>query len=251
MFSRNYYFRFSPVGTVLAILGVALFASLGTWQVYRAIEKQQLQDDYDRKSEQPAFVLNENIDNLQNKMFLATRLVGHYDAENELLIDNTVYQGTAGYYVMTPFVLKDTARNGAEAVIMVNRGWIPVGRDRNQLPELSVPAGEITISGQLAPPKSLPPLILGELPLKDRVWPYLDMEKFVRRSGYDVLPLIILLDEKDSNGYVRDWPEYESRVGMHIGYAIQWYVFALIVLATYIGLNLKKREPQQTDTDKP
>jgi surfeit locus 1 family protein len=148
---------------------------------------------------------------------------------------------------MAPFILNVTDKN--KQVIMVNRGWVPVGRDRNIIPELETPAGEISIRGVLAPPRSKPPLILGELDIENKVWPYFDGEQYARRIGRKVLPVIILLSENGPNGYVRKWPKYEAKVGMHIGYAIQWYVFALIVIATYFGLNIKQRDINDSRTD--
>ena len=243
---KNYYFRFSLLGTILAIAGVALFGTLGVWQTYRAIEKQSLQDEMDIKVQLPPFMLNDAIDDpdkndLSNKKFLKAEANGFYDEDNIILLDNIVQDGSAGYYVMAPFIL-ETAGDDRQ-VIMVNRGWVPVGRDRKITPELETPTGTIHIQGVLAPPRSKPPLILGELDIENIVWPYYDGERYAERIGKKVLPVIILLSENDPHGYVRKWPKYEAKVGMHIGYAIQWYVFALIVIATYFGLNIKKKAP--------
>lgn len=240
MLFKQYYFRFSLLGTILAITGTALFTSLGVWQTYRALEKQQLQAEMDIKVQQPAFVLNSEADGVNEKKYLKTIATGFYDKSNEVLIDNTVHNGSAGYYVMTPLLLK-IPHQEEQIVIMVNRGWVPVGRDRNILPELETPVKEIRIQGVITPPKSKPPLILGELDIQAKVWPYFDSEKYAKRIGQNIMPMIILLDHNDAHGYVREWPKYETKVGMHIGYAIQWYVFALIVIATYFGLNIKKR----------
>jgi len=248
MLLKNYYFRFNLAGTLLAIIGITLFSALGIWQSNRAIEKQQLQEDFDRKNTQAAFLLNTSVDRLEAKKFLKTEVVGHYDSASEKLIDNTVHKGNAGYYVMTPFVLKDH-NSDRPLIIMVNRGWVPVGRDRNELPKLEAPAGEVRIKGQLAPPKSKPPLILGELPVREKVWPYFDLTVFRQNASAEVLPLIILLGQDEEGGYVREWPKYESKIGMHIGYAIQWFVFALIVLVTYLGMNIKKREMNEHADD--
>ncbi len=244
---NNYYFRFSLLGTVLAIAGLALFGSLGVWQTYRAIEKQALQDEMDIKVQLPPFVLNDAVDDLDGKKFLKTEASGVYDKDNIILLDNIVQDGVAGYYVMAPFILETSG--GGTQTIMVNRGWVPVGRDRKILPELETPTGEIQIQGVLAPPRSKPPLILVEPVIEDKVWPYYDGERYAERIGRKVLPVIMLLSENDPYGYVRQWPKYETKVGMHIGYAIQWYVFALIVVATYFGLNIKKREVDDNRTN--
>jgi len=233
----NYQFRFSLLGTILAIIGLSIFTTLGTWQVYRAMEKQQLQAEMDIKLEQPILQLNKNIADIESKKYLKVHAQGHFDNAHEILIDNMVQNGNAGYHVLTPFVLQ-----ADKSVILVNRGWVPVGRDRRILPELSAPTKNITIQGIISPPKSRPPLLLGDPDIKSKVWLYFDAIQFKKKSGKDVLPVIILLDKDNEHGYTREWPKYEVKIGMHIGYAIQWYVFALIVLVTYISLNLKKKK---------
>jgi surfeit locus 1 family protein len=235
MLFSNYKFRFSLLGTVLALVGISLFSSLGTWQVFRSFEKQELEKQLHHKQQQQAFKLDRAIENIKQKHYLLAEATGHYDKANEVLIDNVIYKGKAGYHVLTPFVL-----NEDQSVIMVNRGWVPVNRDRRILPEIKTPEGKITILGKIAPHKSKPPLILGEIDTSKKDWLYFDKEVFAKKTGTPILPVIILLDKNDANGYVREWPKYEDKVGMHIAYAIQWYVFALIVLVTYFGVNLKK-----------
>ena len=39
----------------------------------------------------------------------------------KFLLDNRVHQERAGYHVLTPF-----RADGAEAVVLVNRGWVPL-----------------------------------------------------------------------------------------------------------------------------
>jgi len=238
MLASNYYFRFSFLGTILAILGISLFFSLGTWQVNRAGVKEKLQHDIESRQNQPSFTLQRSIDNISSKSFVPVKALGHYDAKYEILIDNEIQQGKAGYHVLTPLILSDD-----QSVIMVNRGWVPLGRSRDVLPELTAPAGSLVIHGRISPHKSKPALILDQGNIEPgKVWQFFDFEKYTKYTGYNLLPVVILLDKKSSDGYIRNWPKYTSKVGMHIGYAVQWYVFAVIVLITYIAVNLKKKE---------
>ncbi|MDH5600384.1 MAG: SURF1 family protein [Gammaproteobacteria bacterium] len=212
-----------------------MFSSLGTWQVFRAMEKEELQKKMDFKYEEKTFILKRGINNIESKNYIQVEAIGHYDKINEILIDNAIHKGRAGYHVLTPFILKED-----QSVIMVNRGWIPVNRDRSVLPELKTPDGRLHISGIIAPPKSKPPLILGEPDISSKLWLYFDEKVFEKKIGQPILPMIILLGENDEHGYIRKWPKYEGKASMHIGYAIQWYAFALIVLVTYLGVNFKK-----------
>ncbi len=233
----NYQFRFSVLGSIMALLGVLLFSALGTWQVFRAIEKQQLQENMHQKQQQAAIILNRNIENIEQYKYLEVEARGHYIKEGEVLVDNIIHHGKAGYHVLTPFKL-----SGSGDVIMVNRGWVAVGNDRKLLPQLDVPQGSQILHGKLAPHRSLPPIALDNPNTEKNVWLYFDRVRYTKKTGLELLPLVILLNPDEAGGYVREWPEYESRVAMHIGYAVQWYVFALIVVATYLGVNMKKIE---------
>lgn len=241
---NNYHFRFSLLGTILALIGLLIFSTLGTWQVFRAIEKEGLQLEMDNKKKASVFYFNKYPEDIASKTFLNAEVEGHYDTSNEILIDNMVHNGSAGYHVLTPFILQ-----GDNSVILVNRGWVPVGKDRNILPDLDSPSGMIKIHGIISQPRSKPPIILAEPDSKSKVWLYFDESVFEKMSGSKVMPVVILLSKEDEYGYVRVWPKYEAKVGMHIGYAIQWYVFALIVIATYLGVNFKKRNPDDRATD--
>ena len=233
---KHFYFRFSLLGTILAIIGISVFSSLGIWQSYRALEKQQLQETMNRNASNEAFQLKAYIPEIDQKIYHKVNAAGHYDKYNEILIDNAIHSGKAGYHVLTPFILEDD-----QSVIMVNRGWVPVGRDRNILPSIETPQEAMTIHGIITPHKSKPPLILGEQDMTAKVWLYFDNEKYLERTKFTLLPVIILLDAKDKFGYVREWPKYDAKMSMHIGYAIQWFAFALFVIVTYFGVNIKKK----------
>jgi len=217
-------------------MGIVLFSFLGTWQVFRAIEKQALQENMENKLSEQVLMLDKKTENIESQAFVQVKAIGHYDKKNGILVENIKYKGQIGYHVLTPFILKQD-----HSVIMVNRGWIAQNRDRNILPVIDTPQGEREIHGRISPHKSKPPLILGELDTSAKAWLYFDKDIFEKKMGKEILPVVILQDKDDAFGYIREWPKYEEKVGMHIGYAIHWYVFALIVLVTYLGVNIKKR----------
>ena len=51
---------------------------------------------------------------------------------------------------------------------------------------------------------------------------------------------MMLQSPQDDSGFVRQWPEPQANVGMHIGYAIQWFAFALIALLVWLRLSLQR-----------
>jgi surfeit locus 1 family protein len=76
-------------------------------------------------------------------------------------------------------------------------------------------------------------------------WPYMTVELFAATVDYALEPFVILQDPQDAGGFVRQWPVEMPKEGMHLGYAIQWFAFALISLGFYLRLSLvrdKRRE---------
>ena len=236
MWLKNYYFRFSLFGTIMAVLGIVLFSSLGVWQASRASEKLQLQEMIDARAANAPVDLKSVLSDLENNIFARVIASGYYLSQHEILIDNQVHKGQAGYHLVSPLQLD----NGA--VILVDRGWIPTGRDRNVLPSIDTPKSRVELKGTLALPKSKPALVLDNSEQQaSKLWPYLDLEKYQEHSGLAVLPFIMLLSDQSQDKTIRDWPKYDAKAGMHIGYSIQWFAFAVIVLVTYFGVNIKKK----------
>ncbi len=59
-----------------------------------------------------------------------------------IYLDNKIFQGMAGYQVITPLRIGKSSMH-----VLVNRGWAPANRDRNKLPEVPAPNGEVVVSG--------------------------------------------------------------------------------------------------------
>ena len=64
------------------------------------------------------------------------------------------------------------------------------------------------------------------------------VELFAAGVGYPVQPFVLLQSRDDAHGFIRDWPREMPKEGMHLGYAIQWFAFALISLGIYLKLSL-------------
>jgi surfeit locus 1 family protein len=132
--------------------------------------------------------------------------------------------------------------------ILVNRGWVPVGADRNVLPQIETPLTEVEVTGYLQD-------ISGryiELSNPDesrgtwqKVWQNLDVARYKREMPFALQPAIILLDpENSSGGYKRDWPKPNFRIDVNRGYAIQWYLMSIALVIIYLVTNFKKISPQ-------
>ena len=119
--------RFNPSlwPTLVVLLILPLFASLGFWQLDRAEQKRTLHHEFQARQEAEAIDLNskqmlfEIYDELNWRNVFTE---GAFPRDINILLDNQVENGVAGYYVYTPFKLKEQ-----EVWVLVNRGWLPVG----------------------------------------------------------------------------------------------------------------------------
>ncbi len=235
----NYEFKPSLTGLLVLLICIPLFIKLGLWQYGKAEQKQLLQSRYDSLQyarEEPLPVLIKTPEDWRYKPVVAQ---GQYLADYQILLDNQVEGEQAGYHVVTPFKI-----SGREEVVLVNRGWIPASGNHSEVPAVTVPAGELTIHGRgwlpgqkfysLGKPEQ-------EAPLKWRVvWQNMDMQAYQQAVPYKVLPVLIRLAPEDADGFVRNWVMPAERITTHIGYAYQWFGFALAAMAIYIFVSIKK-----------
>jgi surfeit locus 1 family protein len=55
------------------------------------------------------------------------------------------------------------------------------------------------------------------------------------------MPVVVRLDPEAPGGYVRDWPKPAERIATHIGYAYQWFGFAVATLCIYLYVSFRKK----------
>ena len=225
--------------TLVTVALLSLLLGLGKWQLDRAAWKQALIDrelEISQQSPQPL------LDVLAAGGVLDFRPVvarGSYDLNRQLLLDNRIHEGRPGYQVLTPLRL-----DGTDSIVLVNRGWLPLGRSRSELPDLPGPNGAIPVSGTLARlPEKIFRLDDAEEPMSG--WPqviqHVEFSKIEQRLGEAVLPVILQLGNEQPHGFSRDWkPVYGIGPEKHTAYAMQWFTLALVLLVIYVGVNMKR-----------
>jgi surfeit locus 1 family protein len=239
LFFKNH--RFSPrwYFVVATIVLCALFVQLGCWQLRRAALKEHLQQVFAARLHLAPISLNQLPRN-SDILYYPVTATGHYDNAHTVLLDNKIYAHRVGYEVLTPLVEKNH-----QPAVLVNRGWIPAPVDRRVLPVIPAVMGEHTIVGNVY-------LILGKpFTLGDRVepndgWPRrvqaLDISLLQNILKQPLYPFVVLLSPEAQAGFVRDWQPVQSMPpSRHIGYAVQWFAFAAVLLIIFFVLNLRKR----------
>ena len=226
-------------GVALVALGLAVFVSLGYWQLGRAHEKQALFDAFMQGSQDTVDATGLGFDELAR--YQHVRLRGAYDATRQILLDNMPsVTGRPGFRVLTPFERAD-----GRGWVLVDRGWVPLGATREDLPDVTVGVREREVSGILDV-LPIPGMRVGPAAAPGGTeWPRVllfpteaDVESAL---GVDVEPRIVLLDAGTADGFERKWrPSLGFGPERHLGYAIQWFAFALVAVVIFIALNLRR-----------
>jgi surfeit locus 1 family protein len=222
----------------LTCAALATFVSLGSWQLGRAREKQALTRAFEAGRAETIDAYGRAFDELPR--YQHVRLRGVYDSGRQILLDvMPSADGQAGYRVLTPLERAD-----GRGRVLVDRGWLPPGRSRDVLPDISVATDEREVSGILDV-LPVPGLRVGPATAPgNEAWPRVmlfpteaDVESAL---GADVEARVILLDSEASDGYERRWrPALGFSPERHLGYAIQWFAFATVAIVIFVALSLR------------
>jgi surfeit locus 1 family protein len=220
--------------TVATAVFVALTLSLGNWQVQRATYKRTLQARADAAERDSVLHIGSEKLNKEDLLYRQVEVKGVFDPAHEILLDNRIYNGIAGYHVLTPLKIE-----GGNRYVLVNRGWVPVGKDRRALPRIPRLAFSVKIHGLALDPNTRYFELPGAQPAGN-LWQNLNFERYVALSGLNLQPLLLQQSNDTGDGLIRDWPRPDTGIATHVSYAIQWYGLAATLVVLWLTLNLKR-----------
>lgn len=242
MTATTHQFRAQAIPTFFVVLLVPVFCGLGIWQLDRADQKRSTSASLEMRRTLAALPIADPLPDAQQLEFRKLIARGSFLNEETVLIENRKHLGKTGFHVITPLVT-DT-----DQVVLVNRGWVPRPEQDTQ-PNFPKPVGRLHIEGEVRLPQ--PPALELDLNIDPAEamphWPFLTLEHYSSWSGLEILPFVILQAPEDSSEFVRRWPQPKVNDAMHIGYAVQWFAFALIALVIWLGLSIHKKDSTGTD----
>ncbi|MEO8848391.1 MAG: SURF1 family protein [Casimicrobiaceae bacterium] len=222
------------VPTLAAAALVALFLCAAYWQHARMQGKEVLRAKLEAARAMPAIDLPQQVTDWSTWRFQPVALAGHYDSRHQILIDNRIEQGRVGYHVVTPLLLHDGRS------VLVDRGFVPRGASRSDVPQPAVEAGDVVVHGRIQLPGRY--LEFGTAAPEGSVWQNLDPARFAAATGIAVLPVIIEQDSQDAHdGLVRNWPPPDFGVDTNRSYMLQWIAFAVVVAGLWVGFRFFRK----------
>ena len=249
---KRYQFKpslFSVIGTIFLML---IFISLGCWQLYRYEYKHTLKSKYDTALNNLPTQLSKLVsDDLHGKnipRYTKVKIQGNYIKNKSIFLDNRTQNHRPGYEVLSLFKGHHLSK-----WLLINRGWVPLTRSRVNLPKLKAILGEQTIVGRIDFP-SKKPFLLGAHTLESKTWPLriqaIQIKQLSRLAKHAIYPFVILLADNQAHGFSRHWLIQTVKPEKHLGYATQWFVFALVLLIIFVALNFKKIESLNETKDR-
>lgn len=227
LFSRRWWYV-----TIFVALGVIFLARLGFWQLDRLQQRRAQNTLMAQRWDQDPYNLNQlglpaAIEELGYRRIEVT---GHFDYENQVALKNQNRETEPGVSLVAPLVLPDGR------AILVARGWIPYAdAEPAQWTQYNEKTGEIALVGMIQKSQILPGAKPPETPQK--AWFRIDVAAIQRQVPYELLPVFLLQLPAPGQRYddlpYREIP-FEITEGNHFSYAIQWFMFALILGGGYL-----------------
>ncbi|KAJ3702868.1 hypothetical protein LUZ61_006573 [Rhynchospora tenuis] len=121
---------------LLLFLPGAITFGLGTWQLFRRQEKIEMLDYRRQRLEmEPVTCTRNNMASSESLEFRRIVCEGDFDEKKSVFVGprSRSISGVTenGYYVITPLIPRETAPDGVQTPVLVNRGWVPRGwRDK-------------------------------------------------------------------------------------------------------------------------
>jgi surfeit locus 1 family protein len=268
-------------GTSLALLT----ARLGVWQLDRAAQKIALAEQGRQRADAPPWSGRDwpcaqgPVDQGARQQEAASppgtatesaslpaqqpvHLRGRWLSQHTVFLDNRPMDGQAGFFVVTPLKLSDSACPGG--IVLVQRGWWPRdAQDRQRLPDWSDADGEIELRGTVLPHVSR------TFGLGDEGPPPREAHRTLRQNvddafwrawlGQSPLPGAVLQGHPEAMtsaspagfappGLRRDWPQPDLGVDKHRAYAAQWFALSALSLGLTLWFSvLRPRRARRPD----
>ena len=255
LFSRKYILM-----TLFVVAAMAVMARLGVWQLDRRQQRIARNADLVVKLEAAPASMNEaalaamwplpeDRDAVRN---IRADALGQFDFDQQVLLQQQNHQNQPGVHLVAPLVLAGTSK-----AILVDRGWIPFEEAQaERWRQYNTESGEIKVTGRLQPSQ----ILFGSAAEKAKEsvaleaaktdWYRIDVEAIQNQMPYKLLP-VFLLQSPGPQGNIalpyRIEPEVDLSEGPHMGYALQWFAFAIIAGLVYVGVVRSREKKAEVD----
>ena len=223
---------------IVSTIFVFVFIQLGNWQLSRADEKDAKQQQLEEFAKQSTLNLPATPIKLDDLLYREVEVVGEYVADQTIYLDNKTHNGVAGYHIISPIRIANSDMH-----VLVNRGWIATGANRDILPHIPEVKGEVKVTGIVIPPTQRA-LVLSDQVVMGAVWSTLYIDRYQEQTGLILQPILIQQEDVLEDGLIREWIRLDTGSSKNLGYAFQWYSFAVLTVIIFMVLNVKRNRTE-------
>lgn len=233
-------------GHLLALALIVLFVNLGAWQLRRLEARTTLNDLVATRTTAAPVPLAEALQDSRDGAgevpeYTMVRVRGTFAPEHEVLLRGRSLDGRPGFNLLTPFMLAADEPGVDGAAVLVERGWVPYDHDSVPVIDAPPPAGEVEVVGRLRAPSSSPGGLAPRDPAEGVLVQsyYVDVERLQGQMPFALVPAYVTatgLTPPHARDLPLPLPPDDLSDGPHLGYAIQWFAFAVIGVVGYVIL---------------
>jgi surfeit locus 1 family protein len=238
LFSRQWILT-----TLLVILAMGVMVRLGIWQLDRLEQRRAFNARIQAQTDQPVLDLQAALvsgevsrEMLEEMEYREVIIRGEYDPSQEVVLRNQAWQNQLGVHLYTPLRIE-----GSNQAILVNRGWVPFQDFTEGKLDQYLESGLVEVRGILRNSRQQP-----EIGRMQDPTPAPDGERLTSFAAANVERIAVQIPYPIQPVYIQqlpyaEWNQLPHRVehelilteGSHLGYALQWFIFAAILGAGY------------------
>lgn len=226
--------KVSFLAIAFVFTGVVVLCGLGYWQVERMAWKKGILERLERVYAQDAALgsltdkdFSEIVTQDNPYIFKRGFLTGRFLYDKTIMISPKTFEGKIGAHVITPFAIA-----GGSAIVLVNRGWIPQGGEKDLVRQDGLAEEAVTLKGMVRSAPERNAFTPANSPEKGQ-WYFLDVAQVGHDKGLDhVLAHIFIVEEIDGTS-----PQYPLAAGgrieisnNHAQYALFWFSMAFVLI---------------------
>lgn len=226
--------------TLVALLAIGFCIRLGFWQFDRYELRHQITKEITSALSQEAIDLTAK-NQKRADAWMKVSIVGEYDPEYQKVFRGHYFQDRYGLEVLSLFFPSDSEI----PPIWVDRGWIETNRSAASVSKIPAPPiGQIEISGILRKydDSTAAKGVFFALPAP-RIGRIDELSLQTSYSG-ETFHKYLKLQGAPSGSELAITPLVPPGEGPHLAYAIQWWIFALLIAGTRIALFKGERAPR-------
>ncbi|MFQ5611032.1 MAG: SURF1 family protein [Anaerolineae bacterium] len=234
LFNRQWWWT-----TLLVLAAMAVMVRLGFWQLDRLAQRRARNAEIVQQLSLPPLLLSGEAlpdapARLKDRRATAR---GRFDFSHQVALKLQNWQNRPGIHLVAPLVI-----DGGDKAVLVDRGWLPEAEAAAENWSKFDEPGPVEVSGFIQLSQTLPPGREGAgvaqlKPGPQLAWYRLDIEAIQAQMPYELLPVYLLQSPGAGDNAALPYrlePDFDLSEGPHLGYAIQWYLFALILAAGYV-----------------